>query len=181
MVKPVKPEGVLAKPAPVKPVEELAQRLPNGHKRAHQLDRTDIEILRLLQDNARMTFSEIGRRVHLSQPAVAERVRLLEDAGVISGYHAHVDSTKLGYPIFAIMHVEGRTPFETEQVSALARRTPEILECHSITGRDGLVLKVITPSISRLNEIIKAVAEFSPPTTSIVLNTPLARKGVEPL
>ena len=181
MMKPPKQEAVLSKPAVVKPVEEQALKINHHGKRTHQLDRTDVEILRLLQENARMTFSEIGRRVHLSQPAVAERVRLMEDAELITGYHAHVDSTKLGYPILAVIHVEVRTLFENEQICSLAKRLPEVLECHRITGRDGMLLKLVTPSITRLNEIIKAIAEFSPPTTSIVLSTDFHRKNVEPL
>ena len=149
--------------------------------RVHEMDSTDVEILKLLQDNARLTFSEIGRRVHLSQPAVAERVRMLEESGTIQGYHARVDATRLGYPILAIIHIGSATVMESQQVMDVLRRFDEVIEIHSITGRDGFIIKVITPSIMRLNEIIHDIAEASPPTTSIVLQSHLWRRTIGPV
>ena len=148
--------------------------------RVHEMDATDVEILKLLQDNARLTFSEIGRRVHLSQPAVAERVRMLEESGTIQGYHARVDATRLGYPILAIIHIGSATVLESLQVMDVLRRFDEVIEIHSITGRDGFIIKVITPSIARLNEIIHGIGEASPPTTSIVLESHLWRRTIGP-
>lgn len=151
-----------------------------GQGRVHEMDSTDVEILKLLQDNARLTFSEIGRRVHLSQPAVAERVRMLEESGTILGYHARVDATRLGYPILAIIHIGSATVMESVQVLDALKRFEEVIEIHSITGRDGFIVKVITPSIVRLNEIIRGIGEAAPPTTSIVLQTSMWRRTIGP-
>ena len=140
------------------------------------LDDTDWAILRLLQDDARMSFSEIGRRVHLSQPAVAERVHVLEECGIIMGYHAAVNPYKLGFPILAFIHVAARTLPETAQAAKVIQDIPEILECHRITGVDGMILKAIAPSIERLNEIIHDIARVSAPTTSVVLGSDFLRR-----
>jgi Lrp/AsnC family transcriptional regulator, leucine-responsive regulatory protein len=145
---------------------------------APAIDAIDRRILQLLQDEARMSFSEIGRQVHLSQPAVAERVHALEAAGVITGYHAAVDPMKLGYPIMAFIHVEARTVGETQQVIAIVQDMPEVLELHRITGRDGLILRTIVPSVARLNTIIQDIAKASAPATSIVLASEWMRRTV---
>jgi Lrp/AsnC family transcriptional regulator, leucine-responsive regulatory protein len=146
--------------------------------KAMELDRVDRDILRLLQEDARMTFAEIGRQVHLSQPAVAERVRALEEQGVILGYHAVVDTTRLGFPITAWIHVEARTIQESRAATEVILALPEALECHAITGRDGLLVKVACPSIARLSEIIRDIAAVSAPFTSIVLHSQRMRKSV---
>jgi Lrp/AsnC family transcriptional regulator, leucine-responsive regulatory protein len=142
------------------------------------LDDTDWAILRLLQDDARLSFSEMGRRVHLSQPAVAERVHVLEERGIITGYHASVNPYKLGFPILAFIHVAARTVPETAQASEVIQDIPEILECHRITGIDGMILKAIAPSIERLDEIIHDIARVSAPTTSVVLGTDFTRRTI---
>ena len=142
------------------------------------LDDTDWAILRLLQDDARLNFSEIGRRVHLSQPAVVERVHGLEERGIITGYHAAVNTYKLGFPILAFIHVAARTLPETAQAAKVIQGIPEILECHRITGIDGMILKAIAPSIERLDEIIKDIARVSAPTTSVVLGSDFGRKTI---
>lgn len=184
ITKSASPAPVMARSAPAGASSNLNQ---SGHSsrgsqtRVHEMDGTDVEILKLLQDNARLTFSEIGRRVHLSQPAVAERVRMLEESGTIQGYHARVDATRLGYPILAIIHIGSATLLESQQVMDVLRRFDEVIEIHSITGRDGFIIKVITPSIVRLNEIIRNIAEASPPTTSIVLQSHLWRRTIGPV
>ncbi|MFZ1792516.1 MAG: Lrp/AsnC family transcriptional regulator [Anaerolineae bacterium] len=143
----------------------------NPHPEQHPLDGTDREILQLLQEDARISLSEVGRRVHLSQTAVAARVRALEDAGIIIGYHAKVNTYKLGYPIMAIILVKAATIREAEQVSAIAGAIPEILESHRITGDNGIVLKVIASSVARLDQIIHDISAASAPTTCLVLAT----------
>ncbi len=145
---------------------------------ASDIDAIDRAILRLLQDDARMSFSEIGRQVHLSQPAVAERVRALEDAGVIIGYHAAIDPMKLGFHISAYIHVEAKTVQETRQIVEIIREMPEVLEAHRITGRDGLLLRVIVPSVARLTSIIQEIATASAPATSIILASDWSRRTV---
>lgn len=142
------------------------------------LDETDLVILTLLQDDARLSFSEIGRRVHLSQPAVAERVHALEQAGIIKGYHAEVDSTRLGFPISAMVLVEARRVHETDAVVKLVKDLPDVLSCHKITGEYGLLLHVITSSLARLNQILQFISTYSPPTTSIILQSIFTRRTI---
>jgi Lrp/AsnC family leucine-responsive transcriptional regulator len=103
------------------------------------LDDTGWRILDLLQDNARMPFSELGRRVGLSAPAVAERVRRMEDVGLIAGYRVEVALDKLGYPIVALIRVaapEEKCP----RLKTLVQGLAEVLECHHVTGADAYVL-----------------------------------------
>ena len=149
-------------------IEELKIQ-PQGEP--HPLDGTDREILRLLQEDARISLSEVGRRVHLSQTAVAARVRALEDAGIITGYHAKINPYKLGYPMMAIILVKAATVRESDQVTAIVKAIPEVLESHRITGENGMMLKVVASSVARLDQIIRDISTASQPTTCLVLNT----------
>ena len=103
------------------------------------LDQHDTRILAELQADARLTMAELGRRVHLSQPAVTERVRKLEAAGVISGYRATVNLAKLGYGIRAIIRV-GRADYA--RVVKLVQQTPECVNAYNVTGDDSWVLEL---------------------------------------
>lgn len=143
----------------------------NSGVESHPLDDTDRDILRLLQEDARISLSEVGRRVHLSQTAVAARVHALEDAGIIMGYHASVDTYKLGYPIMAVILVKAATIRESQQVVEIVSAIPEILDSHRITGDNGIVLKVIASSVARLDAIIHDISVASAPTTCLVLAT----------
>src|SRR3954454_3491966 len=95
-----------------------------------EFDAMDGKILEILQADARTTLAEIGRRIHMSQPAVAERVKRMEAAGVIAGYHAKINPAALGYGITAFIRVSKRS-HETP-VEVVAAQVPQIIECHSI-------------------------------------------------
>ena len=141
------------------------------------LDPIDWQLLRELQDNARLPFTELGRRVGLSSPAVAERVRGLEDAGVITGYHAAVDPAKVGWPLAAYIRVVS-TGAACRQVESLARELPEVMECHHVTGEDAFVLRVAAASLPHLEHVIYRLAELAQPTTAIVLSSPVSRRTI---
>ncbi len=142
------------------------------------LDATSLEILRALQEDARLSFSELGRRVGLSSPAVAERVRRLEEAGIITGYHAQVNTEKLGYALTAFIRI--RTTSETcPIVSALVSELPEVLECHRITGEDCFIMRVVVSSVAHLEAVIDRLFPYGQPTTSVVLSSPVKRRVVE--
>ena len=117
------------------------------------LDETGWRILQALQENARLSFSELGLRVGLSSPAVAERVRKLEDAGIIKGYHAEIDTAKVGYPITAIIRMQTQGERCT-RVLVNVRDIPEVLECYRLTGSDSLVMKVMVSSVEHLEALI---------------------------
>jgi Lrp/AsnC family leucine-responsive transcriptional regulator len=142
--------------------------------RERLLDDTGWRILDLLQDNARMSFSELGRRVGLSAPAAAERVRRMEEAGLITGYRAEVDLEHLGFPITAIIRVAA--PEERcARLRTLVQSLPEVLECHHVTGADAYVLKVVASSVKHLETVIEAIGRYGTPATSVVLSSPVLR------
>lgn len=142
------------------------------------LDEIGWKILRELQENARISFAELGRRVNLSIPAVTERVRRLEDAGVITGYHAEVDAEKIGLPITAFirMNIVGDM---TPRLTALLKELPEISECHRGTGGDSFIMKVNVASVHHLERLIDRLLPFGTTTTSIVLSSPVAKRLIE--
>ena len=145
------------------------------------LDETGWRILDALQANARIPFSELGRLVGLSAPAVAERVRRMEDAGLIAGYRVELDLDKLGFPIVAIIRVaapEEKCP----RLKTLAQGLAEVLECHHVTGSDAFVLKVIATSVKHLESIIEAIARHGgTPATAVVLSSPVDRGATSKL
>jgi Lrp/AsnC family leucine-responsive transcriptional regulator len=142
------------------------------------LDETGWHILEALQENARLSFSELGQRVGLSSPAVAERVRRMEDAGIITGYRAEVNTAKIGYPITAIIRISNSPGERCTRFSASAQEIPEVLECYRVTGSDSLIMKVMASSVVHLESLIDRLSEHGQLTTSIVLSTPVSRKIV---
>jgi Lrp/AsnC family leucine-responsive transcriptional regulator len=141
------------------------------------LDEVDWHILEELQDDARLTFSELGRRVSMSPPAVAERVRRLEDSGVIVGYHAVVSPERLGRPVVALIRFKGQPGAKSRMERALTER-PEILECHHVTGDDCYVVRVAVRTMGELEETVGFLGGFGPTTTSIVFTTPIPRRTI---
>ena len=146
------------------------------------LDATDWSILRELQDDARISWSELGRRVSLSPPAVADRVRRLEDAGIISGYRAAIGLPAAGYSITAFIRIAVKDAYERtyERFEQHLAAAPEILECHHLTGDDCFIAKVAATSVEHLEQVIRELSRFGRTTTSIVLSTPVSRRVIEP-
>src|SRR5512140_2537977 len=124
-----------------------------------QLDEKGWRILQELQRDARVSYAELGRRVGLSKPAVTERVRNLEAAGIVRGYRAEVDLAAVGLPILAVvrMSVVGDV---LARVTAAVRTMPEVLECHRTTGADSFVLKVAVESVEHLETLIDRLTRF---------------------
>jgi Lrp/AsnC family transcriptional regulator, leucine-responsive regulatory protein len=143
------------------------------------LDDTGRDIVAILQREGRLPLAELGRRVNLSPPAVAERVRRLETAGVIRGYRADVDPAALGFTITAIINVLTR-PDTFPQVIELAQRLPEVVECHRATGHGCFVLKVHATSIGHLESVLDQIMPLGEPTTSVVLSSPVDAKPISP-
>jgi Lrp/AsnC family leucine-responsive transcriptional regulator len=120
-----------------------------------ELDMMDARILDILQADARVTLAEIGRRIHLSQPAVAERIKRMEAAKVITGYHAHVNPEALGYGITAFVRIASRS--SDMPVVKIAEQVPEVVECHAITGEDCVIVKVVASSVRELERSLPAL------------------------
>ena len=142
------------------------------------LDETGWHILEALQENARLSFSELGQRVGLSSPAVAERVRRMEDAGIITGYRAEVNTAKIGYPITAIIRITNSPGERCTRLTASTQEIPEVLECYRVTGSDSLIMKVMASSVEHLESLIDRLSEYGLLTTSIVLSTLVSRRIV---
>ena len=136
------------------------------------MDDLDRKILGVLVRDGRVTVAELGRRVNLSPPAVGERVRRLEQSGVITGYRAHLDLRLLGYPLIAIVRVKP-APGRLATVAGLAQEIPEVVECHRITGEDCFFLKVALRSIDELGTLLDRFLDYGETTTSIVNASPV--------
>jgi Lrp/AsnC family leucine-responsive transcriptional regulator len=137
------------------------------------IDRTDWRLLEALQRDGRASYADLARVVAMSPSAVAERVRRLEEAGVIAGYHAKVDPERVGLQVMAFVRLRYPTgnyrPFH-----ALLESTPEIIEAHHVTGEDCFVLKVLTRSMRHLEEVTGRISGLGAVTTSVVYSSPLS-------
>jgi Lrp/AsnC family transcriptional regulator, leucine-responsive regulatory protein len=137
------------------------------------LDPINRRLLEELQNDARVTIAELGRRVNLSAPAVAERVQRLERAGVITGYRAEVDPKAIGFPIAAVVRVRPTTR-QLHKIPELAGKIPEVVDCHRITGEDCFFVKLHLRSMDDLEEILDRFIVFGQTTTSIIHSSPVA-------
>jgi Lrp/AsnC family transcriptional regulator, leucine-responsive regulatory protein len=141
------------------------------------LDDTDWRLLEALQDDGRASFADLGRTVGLSPSAVTERVRRLEERGVITGYRCEVDPERLGLTIMALVRLRyphgNYKPFRD-----LLATTAEITEAHHVTGEDCFVLTVRARSMRHLEEVTGRIAGLGAVTTSVVYSSPLPRRPV---
>jgi len=141
------------------------------------LDDTNLRLLAELQADARLTLAELGRRVGLSSPAVAERIGRLERDGVIRGYHADIDPRALGYSLSAVIRIRPAAR-QIADVARQAQQTPEVVECNRITGDDCFVMRAHVRDIDHLEEVIDRFTLFGQTTTSIVQSSPVPGRGV---
>lgn len=137
-------------------------------------------ILVELQEDGRLPFAELGRRVGLSTPAVIERVRRLEEAGIITGYHAAIDPARIGRGITAIVRIRAMTGESSARMHRIVADVPEIVEAHHVTGDDCLSCKLYVGSVGELERVIGELAQHGSTTTSIVLSSPVARRIFTP-
>jgi Lrp/AsnC family transcriptional regulator, leucine-responsive regulatory protein len=134
---------------------------------AFELDHYDTRILAELQTDARLPMAELGRRVHLSAPAVAERVRKLEAGGVITGYRATVNLGALGYGIRAIMRVNRA---EYARVIKVIQQTREVVNAYNVTGEDSWILEIAVIDVAHLDAVVTRFCLLTDTSTSIILN-----------
>ena len=141
------------------------------------LDRTDWRLVEELQRDGRASYADLARVVAMSPSAVAERVRRLEEGGVIAGYRATVDPERVGLSVLAFVRLRYPTgnyrPFH-----ALLDSTPEIVEAHHVTGEDCFVLKVVARSMRHLEEVTGRISGLGAVTTSVVYSSPLPRRPI---
>jgi Lrp/AsnC family leucine-responsive transcriptional regulator len=142
------------------------------------LDETGWRLLQELQQNARLSYTELGQRVGLSLPSVAERVRKMEDAGIITGYHAEVNLGKLGVPVQAIIHLHGIGGQSCRRAVSKVSEMPEVMEYYRVTGNDSIIVKVVAISLDHLAKVIDQLSLYGIPATSIVRSTPTKQHGI---
>ena len=135
-------------------------------------DEKNRALLGLLRADPRLPLSQLARRVGMSAPAVRERLQRMEEAEIIRGYRLEIDPAALGYPILAIVRVRP-APGQLAKVTDLARRMPEIVECHRVTGEDCFVLKLHIKAIDELDRVLDRFLAYGQTTTSIVQSTPV--------
>jgi Lrp/AsnC family transcriptional regulator, leucine-responsive regulatory protein len=151
---------------------------PNAHSaEGRLLDDTNLALLEQLQLDGRLSLAELGRRVGLSAPAVAERLQRLERDGVIRGYRAELDPAALGYGLSAVIRVRP-TPRQLHKVAEVARAAPEVVECHRITGEDCFLIKAHIRSMTHLEELLDELAPYGQTTTSIIQSSPVPARGI---
>jgi Lrp/AsnC family leucine-responsive transcriptional regulator len=141
------------------------------------IDETSHRIIGELQNDARLSMAELGRRVGLSPPAVAERVQRLESDGVIGAYQADVDPRALGLALTVIIRIRP-APGQLVNVADLARETGEVVECHRVTGDDCYFMKAHVRDVTHLEEVIDRFVVLGQTTTSIVQSSPVPRRPI---
>ncbi|HGL4259445.1 Lrp/AsnC family transcriptional regulator [Burkholderia dolosa] len=141
------------------------------------MDEPDWKILALLQANGRISYTELARQVHLSVPAVTERVKRLEAAGVIEGYTARVNPAAAGYPVTALIGITVPQPAKAKFLAFLDT-IPEVVECHHVTGADSYVMRFVAVGMAHLEQLIGRINLYGETRTSIVMSTPLAPRGL---
>ncbi len=151
--------------------------MPSDQRENGGIDDTNLSVLRELQQDARISLAELGRRVGLSPPAVAERVQRLERDGVITGYRTEIDPRALGYALSAVIRIRP-APRQLPKVAELARATSEVVECHRVTGEDCYFLRVHVRSVEHLEEVLDRFVIFGQTTTSIVQSSPVPRRAL---
>ncbi len=140
------------------------------------LDEPNLRLLDELQRDGRTSIAELGRRIGLSSPAIAERLKRLEAEKVITGYRAEIDPRKLGLRLGVVLRIRP-APRQLAEVASLARDTPEVIECHRVTGDDCYVMTAYVRDVEHLETLIDTFAAYGQTTSSIMQSSPVPRRG----
>lgn len=146
---------------------------------AGRLDAVDWALLGQLQRDGRISWTELGRRVNLTPPAVADRVARLESAGVITGYRADINLSAVGRPTLAYLRIRVGGDNRLERVRALVRHLPQVLECHRITGEDCYIIKAAVADTAELESLVDQLITVGDPITSIVMSSLVTSRTIE--
>lgn len=141
------------------------------------IDPINRRILAELASDGRLSMRELGDRVGLSAPATTERVRRLERDGVIRGYRTVIDPDAFGYPMLVVVRVHSAGPNAAE-VDRLAQETPEVVECHRVTGSESHVIRVRVRDVAHLNEVVERFWDYGDTITNVVTTTPVVLRDV---
>lgn len=141
------------------------------------MDTTDHKIIDILQQDGRISMKDLGKIVGLTSPAVSERVKRLEESGIIEGYKAIVSPDALGRVIKAFIHISLPSK-KYEEFITVARQDPRIVECHHVTGDDCSLLKVVVRDMFELENVIDTIKKIGSTKTSVILSTPIQSKAI---
>jgi Lrp/AsnC family transcriptional regulator, leucine-responsive regulatory protein len=143
-----------------------------------EIDSVGWQLLRMLQENARSSFRQIGEAIGMTAPAVGERVHRLEDAGILKGYRADIDLAKLGRPIMAFVHLtcdsHQETKFRVDVLDIL-----DVMECHCVTGIESFILKVAVTSVPHLEQLLTVLKNYGNVRTSVVLSAQVTSRVID--
>lgn len=142
------------------------------------MDKIDIKIIELLQENARYPLKHLAEEVFLSTPAVSTRIEKLERSGVITGYKARVDQLKLGFNITAFINLE-MSPKQKPIFYPFIEACPNVIECNCVTGKYSMLIKVAYPTTLELDGFIGQLQKFGNTETQIVFSTPVEARGIK--
>lgn len=139
------------------------------------IDEKDWILIEQVQSDARMAFAELGRRAGLSPPAAAERLRRLEDSGLITGYHAGISAEKMGLSLAALIEVQVKRD-DYQKFHNAVENLPWVLESYHVSGRASFVLRVAVPNVEGLELLIGHLSQYGDTFTSLILSTKIARR-----
>lgn len=142
------------------------------------MDKIDFKIIELLQKNARFPLKHLAEEVFLSTPAVSARIEKLEEAGVITGYNANIDQTKLGYNIKAFINLEV-SPKQKADFYPFIKSCKNVLECNCVTGKFSMLIKVAYHTTEELDLFINEIQKFGNTQTQIVFSTAIEHRGID--
>lgn len=141
------------------------------------MDKIDMKIISILQQNGRISMKELGKEVSLSPPAVAERVKRLEDAGTIEGYKAVINNVKVCKPISVLINAS-ISPEKQRDFLKFAEESEEIIECHHVTGPHSMIMKAYLREMTHLEELVEKVQTFGHTETYIIMSSPIDGKEI---
>lgn len=143
------------------------------------MDKTDIKILKILQADGRISMKNLGRKVNLTSPAVSERVKKLEDKGIIAKYKAVINPKKLGLNVESFIEVTMR-PSQQSSFKKIVQEDPRIVECHHMTGSGSMTIRTLTQDTKQLELLLGKIQKIGATKTSIILSSPLSEKTILP-
>ena len=143
-----------------------------------KLDETDRKIIEILQEDGRISIKDLGKLIGLTSPAVSERIKRLENRGIISGYKAIINPDALGRNIKAFIHISLPGSQSYAEFLESAKNDPRIVECHHITGDDCSLLKVLVSDMQELENVIDSIKKIGSTKTSLILSTPIQAKSI---
>ena len=141
------------------------------------MDHIDLQLINLLQQNARMPLKQLAETVYLSSPAVSARIERLEKDGIIKGFHADIDYLKLGFHITAFINL-AMEPVRKPEFYDFVGKSPNVLECNCVTGDYSMLIKVAFPSTMELDVFIGQLQQFGPTSTQIVFSNAVRPRGI---